>query len=94
MIRFQSELAEFCEKSAKNRVLRARSYPKKAPSVSDRYLPLSSVKRDRVSTLWNCFFVVWARLLINSFIRNCPKMIPCLHRSCILPEPAMRGKSV
>ena len=45
MIRFQSELAEFCEKSAKNRVLRAHSYPKKAPSVSDRYLPLSLVKR-------------------------------------------------
>lgn len=34
----------------------------KAPSVSDRYLPLSSVKRGRVSTLWNCFFAVWARL--------------------------------
>ena len=48
MIRFQSELAEFCERSAKNRVLRVRSYLKKAPSVSDRYLPLSSVKRDRV----------------------------------------------
>ena len=46
MIRFQSELAEFCEKSAKNRVLRAHSYPKKAPSVSDRYLPLSLVKRE------------------------------------------------
>ena len=56
MIRFQSELAEFCEKSAKNRVLRAHSYPKKAPSVSDRYLPLSLAKRDRDSTLWNCFF--------------------------------------
>lgn len=94
MIRFQSELAEFCEKSAKNRVLRAHSYPKKAPSVSDRYLPLSSVKRGRVSTLWNCFFAVWARLPINSFIRNCPKMIPRLHRSCILQGSAMRGKSV
>ena len=90
----ESELAEFCEKSAKNRVLRAHSYPKKAPSVSDRYLPLSLVKRDRVSTLWNCFFAVWARLPINSFIRNCPKMIPRLHRSCILQGSAMRGKSV
>lgn len=94
MIRFQSELAESCEKSAKNRVLRAHSYPKKAPSVSDRYLPLSSVKRGRVSTLWNCFFAVWARLPINSFIRSCPKMIPRLHRSCILQGSAMRSKSV
>ena len=51
MIRFQSELAEFCEKSAKNRVLRARSYLKKAPSVSDRYLPLSSVKRPSLNSL-------------------------------------------
>ena len=35
-----------------------------------------------------------AHLPINSFIRSCPKMIPRLHRSCILPEPAMRSKSV
>lgn len=37
MIRFQSELAESCEKSAKNRVLRAHSYPKKA-TVSERQI--------------------------------------------------------
>lgn len=37
MIRFQSELAEFCEKSAKNRVLRARSYLKKS-TVSERQI--------------------------------------------------------
>lgn len=82
-------------KTAKNRVLRAHSYPKKAPSVSDRYLPLKlGEKGPRLNSLELLLRSLGASADSTLLSGTCPKMIPRLHRSCILQGSAMRGKSV
>ena len=93
MIRFQSEVGRVLRKIREEQGLTRAQLSEKS-TVSERQI--SAIELGEKGPRLNSLELLLRSLGASAdqlFIRNCPKMIPRLHRSCILQGSAMRGKA-